>query len=530
MALTGSSRVAATTQNDLVFLWSATQSVTQNQSTVSWSLQLTAGSYGRISATPGSGWAVSVDGQSFSGTTSIAIGNNETKVLASGSVVLQHGEAGERAFDYSFRQDFHITFGSSYIGTVSGSGSAVLDAIARASQPTASAETVTLGSSVEIFTNPQGDFTHALEYSFGNASGVIARGVGGSALWTPDMELARQIPDAVTGVATVRCKTYRGDTLLGTRELALSLAVPEGVIPTVEAVAADASDATLTLGTAVQNVSKFAVAVQSAGAYGSTVVSAQVLLEGKPYTGAVVTAAGDLTLTVTVTDSRGRVGSHSKVLTVAPYTKPRIRLDASRCRDDGTADDTGEFARITLTGAVADVAGRNSGKLTLQWGWETEQIPVEAGEFTLERIVAADSTATMAISATLEDLLLSAGDEMTLSTGYATMDLLYGGRGVAFGTSATREGFDCAMAAFFTGGLNGLGLSALPAAVSGPVLAAVTDGSGWGLYGLTVTAAGVGQVSRVAGSLETEFSLRDGCLAAGYGITGWCLGLAARES
>ena len=40
-----------------------------------------------------------------------------------------------------------------------------------------------------------------------------------------------------------------------------------------------------------------------------------------------------------------------------------------------------------------------------------------------------------------------------LSTGYATLDLLAGGKGISFGKAATIEGFDCAMAAYFRNGL-----------------------------------------------------------------------------
>jgi hypothetical protein len=42
---------------------------------------------------------------------------------------------------------------------------------------------------------------------------------------------------------------------------------------------------------------------------------------------------------------------------------------------------------------------------------------------------------------------------MILSIGYATMDFLRGGRGIAFGTVANEEGFHCAMDARFLGKL-----------------------------------------------------------------------------
>lgn len=525
MALFGSSRVAATSQNELVFSWAAVQSVADNASTVSWSLQLTAGDYGRISATPGSRWAVTLDGHEFSGTTSIAIGNNETKTLASGNLLLEHDENGEKSFDFSFSQDFYIQFGGVSVRVVSGSGSGTLDPIVRFSRPTASASTVTLGTPVTIFTNPHGDYTHALEYSFGNASGVIAQGVGASVEWTPEPELARQIPDAPKGIAIIRCKTYLGDTLLGTGELALSLAVPMDMVPSLTAVFTDTSGAADRLGVPVQNVSRYAVEITGTGIYGSTVTAASVTLEGKPYAGEVLREPGSYHFSLSVTDSRGRVGTLERILVVKPYEKPALRLSASRCRADGTPDDTGEFAKITLSGAVAQVDGKNTGSLSLFYGMQVELMEV-SGEFSRERIVAADSNATMDISATLTDRLLSVEDAMTLSTGYATLDFLAGGRGLALGKTATREGFDCAMPAYFTGGCNGLTVTALgePVALTGPVLAALTRGSFWGLYLVAVSYGEISGSTRIAGGLEASFSLEEGLLKVEGASAGWLIG------
>ena len=104
MALSASSVVKATSQNNLIFSWAATQDIAGNRSKVTWQLLLEAGRYGKIVATPGSPWEVTIAGQTFSGTTSLAIENNETKVLASGELWLEHDTLGERSFDFAFRQ------------------------------------------------------------------------------------------------------------------------------------------------------------------------------------------------------------------------------------------------------------------------------------------------------------------------------------------------------------------------------------------------------------------------------------------
>ena len=449
MALSGSVAVKATGQNNLIFSWGAVQDVAANASQVSWQLLLEAGQFGRIDATPGSPWKVTVAGTEFSGTTSLAIGNYETKVLASGQVTVAHEADGTGQFAFSFSQEFWIQFDSDYITVVSGSGSGVLDTIARSSMPTLSATGLVMGDTVTICTNrAASSLTHTLEYRFGTLSGVIARGVGDFCPWTPDPALAWQIPDAVSGTAVITCTTYAGDTPIGTREVTAVLTVPEDVVPTVSARWEDVSGAQGRVGTLVQGISRLETAVSGTGSCGSTIIGAEVTLNGKPYGGGIITAAGALPLVVSVTDSRGRVGCGEYTLSVAAYTLPGLTLSASRCREDGTPDDTGDYARITVSGQVTPV-GSNEAALELSWGGSTETVSGTG----LEKTVYADPDATMSITAVLRDKLASASRTMVLSTGYATLDLLAGGKGISFGKAATREGFDCAMKAYFRNGL-----------------------------------------------------------------------------
>ena len=458
MALSGSVAVRATNQNNLIFSWAAVQSAAQNSSVISWQLLLEAKQYGQIIATPGSPWSVTVAGETVSGTTSIAVENNQTKVLASGRATVLHGDDGEGSFSFSFSQEFWITFDGEYIPVVSGSGSAVLDPIARASMPSVSAPSAAMGEPLTVCTNRvSGSFTHTLEYSFGKASGVIAQGVEEACQWVPEPELARQIPDSVSGTAVITCTTYSGGTRIGTAQTTVVLSVPAGAVPAASAVWEDASGAWGLLGSLAQNISRLAVTVSGTGVYGSTPVSTQVTLDGKAYGGGILTDSGEHTLGIAVTDSRGRVGHQEYPLTVAAYSTPSLTLSASRCTADGTADDTGDYARITVTGHVAQVNGSNTAALSLNWETGSETVGLSVGDVSYQKgPIYADPNATMTITAVLSDKLVSASRTMVLSTGYATLDLLAGGKGISFGKAATREGFDCAMPAYFSGGLYGI--------------------------------------------------------------------------
>lgn len=453
MALSGSVKVAATTEDDLVFSWAATQSAADNTSVIAWQTKLVAKAFGMI-ITSDSGYKITVGDQVFTGKANLSIGNNETKLLASGQTVIHHDPEGLGSFAFAVTHNFYITFGGVRIEEVSLTGEAVLDPIPRSSFPTA--EDGVLGQPITLHTNRVADFTHTFTYQFGEASGVIARGVTDTCLWTPPPELAEQIPNAAAGTAVITCATFDGDSQVGAaQQVTVVLTVPESLTPSVSAVWEDASGAFDALQTLVQNVSRLAVEVTGVGIHGSTVTSAAVSLEGKPYAGGTLTSAGQLTLVASVTDSRGRVGTAAYPITVAAYSPPALTLSASRCQEDGTADDTGEFALVTLSGQVSDVEGRNASGLTLYYGGTELPLQSSVGAFVTQKIIPADSTRTLPISAVLTDRLLTAERSMTLSTGYATLDLLKGGRGIAFGKSATREGFECAMPAYFTGGISG---------------------------------------------------------------------------
>lgn len=137
MATSGNKDVVATkttsgnTGDTLRFKWSRKDySTSGNYTNINWELQLIAGGAGRISSSASKKWSVTVNGNSYSGTNTIGIGNNETKTLASGTTKIPHNSDGTKTFSVSFSQQFDITF-NSYVGTVSGSASFTLDSIPR---------------------------------------------------------------------------------------------------------------------------------------------------------------------------------------------------------------------------------------------------------------------------------------------------------------------------------------------------------------------------------------------------------------
>ena len=134
MALNGSVTVEATPNGRdlLIFSWDATQDSAAKTSTIDWTLQLVADASGALNVTDADvyPWAVTIDGQAFSGKSNIHIGANQTKTLASGSVTLHHAEDGTKSFAFTFMQDFGgltWTATGDIINEVTGSGTGELD-------------------------------------------------------------------------------------------------------------------------------------------------------------------------------------------------------------------------------------------------------------------------------------------------------------------------------------------------------------------------------------------------------------------
>lgn len=238
------------------------------------------------------------------------------------------------------------------------------------SQPTLSSSSVNLGSALTIYTNRQSTATvHTISYWFGETSGAIATNVGASVSWTPPLSLASQIPNATSGICTITCNSFVNGTLTGTRTCTVTLTVPATVVPSISSVAVEDTNETVVtkIGAYVKSLSTLSVAITAAGIYGSTISSYRTSLDGVTYTAASFTAskklsaAGDMTLTFTVTDSRGRTATYTNTFNVLDYAVPSIKkFSAERCNSDGSAAQVdGTKVRFSFTGSVNPLNNKN---------------------------------------------------------------------------------------------------------------------------------------------------------------------------
>lgn len=148
----------------LVFEWTIfEQNIETNTSMIHWNMYLNAGSYGAISSSASKAWSVTIDGTTYSGTNTVGIGNNETKLLASGAKMILHNADGTKTFSYSFSQEFNITFSGKKIETITGSGTDTLTAIPRAATIISAPNFTESDSPTITYSNPAGDKVIALQ-------------------------------------------------------------------------------------------------------------------------------------------------------------------------------------------------------------------------------------------------------------------------------------------------------------------------------------------------------------------------------
>lgn len=569
MASSGSTRVNVSSDGDLylLFSWSAgTQNVANNYTPVSWTLKLVSTKYANVNSSASKDYSVMVDGQTWTGTNTIGLSAGATKTLASGSKNIYHNSDGKKDFNYSFSQDIEITYSGSWIGTKSGSGSGTLNTIPRASEPTLSASNVKMGNAVTIYTNRKSDsFTHTISYSFHSVSETIATGVGTSVSWTPPTNLIYQILNSTSGTCTITCKTYNGNTLIGTKTVTLTLTVPnasqpslvtwpdttqnvtigneitvhmnkkadfthtvrytwgnksgtiatgvvdncswkipmdfcndlpnatsgwgtlyvdsyngnalvgtksvnftgiipDSVKPSISSIALSENGNAIPInwGVYVQGKSKLKVVTTASGSYSSTIKTYKItgidssIYNSADFTSGILQLTGTRTITVTVTDSRGRTATKTITYNCIAYSNPLISLaSATRCNDDGTANDEGEYVKYSFKASVSSVNSKNTYEYKLGYKKSTDSsytyIAIDNSSYTLEKIniVLADLIFDINNS---YDFQFFVGDYFTstsiiqhVGTGFTLFDVNKSGKGFAFGKVSEKNALEIAL-------------------------------------------------------------------------------------
>ena len=438
--------------------WSATQSISNNTSTISWTLS-TDGGY--------SSWMtertvyVDIDGERvFSKTEAV---DRYRGTIATGTKSISHNSDGTRSFSVSLGAAIYY---SSVECT--GSQTFTLDTIARAS--TLSASDGTLGTK----TTPTADrksssFTHTLTWECGSYSGTLAtKSTSTSWDFTPELKLASAAPYGQKVYCTYTLSTYNGSTLVGTDSKSVWFTIPSSVKPSCTLSLSDSNGYASIYGGYIQGESQLSVTINATQAYGSPISRYSASANGttystKTFTTSVLKTVGTNTISATVTDGRERPGSVSSNITVLAYSRPQItNLKVRRCDANGTENDRGGYGKISFHCTITPLSNKNTRACSLRYRQSGATTWTNAPAITLSSydqdcnppVIQMSDAHSYEVQINLTDAFGTTSAATSISTGYCLYHIPASGKGITFGGIAEGDGFNVKMDATFGENVN----------------------------------------------------------------------------
>ena len=434
-------------------VYSYTQNVNKNQSTITMTLYVKRDAYGPSWNTKCDAY-IQLDGSkvmTYDG--SFNIGTSWVKIGSTVSKTVTHNADGTKTI--SLKGFFDSLGLTSKLDDLTVSGNVTLKTIPRASS-ISSISGSTIGSPVKVnISREVSSFTHKVYYSFGETKNyLLGSNVGTSITFTPSMSDCNDIPNSTKGTATIRVDTYNGSTKIGSTSKNFTLNVPASVVPTFSKIefTPAASDVPADWGIYVRTKSKVIVKITgAAGVYGSTIKSYSISGGGYSGTAASLTTgylntAGTVTFTAKITDSRGRTATKNASVTVTDYAPPVLSSVAGfRCDSAGTEQDDGNYISLTanFSGSVLDRKNPVTGeyRYKAEGGDWSGFSPLVSGE---PAVFAATGDATFTVQVQVSDTFSSFTQDIVVNSIRFIMDFKAGGTGIAFGKAAEYDDtLDC---------------------------------------------------------------------------------------
>ena len=331
--------------------YSYTQNTTANTSTITAIVYLAGNGY----TTSSNYWCCTINGSEVTTNKSASI--NAKTELGRRTWTVNHNSDGTAKVNISFSFSNRVTAGTYTVSSGSGSASVTLTTIPRASSMSLNRSSATIGSdSVTVsISRASSSFTHKVKVGWGGSWYLLAENVATSYSFTPPMKYCNTIPNATSGTATVKVETISNGSWIGEVTKTITFNVPSSVVPSV-GISVTANN-TLS-GTNIANKTTFTVKPTNAkGSYSSTIKSYAItggFLNSTSSSGATTgtLGAGDYTLQVKVTDSRGRTATASQKVTVYAYDKPTVSMKVKRTDANGTASTEGTYVSGTVTFSI----------------------------------------------------------------------------------------------------------------------------------------------------------------------------------
>ena len=268
-----------------------------------------------------------------------------------------------------------------------------------------------------------------------------------------------ELPSSTYGWMDLKIESIFGTQVYQTITKQIKVTVPDDCVPVINSVtvADKAGRVPASWNMFVEEQSNVGLsAVNVTTSYGSAIVSVTMEVGDKTYTGTLASLPaskifedyGVKTITVTVRDQRGRTAEKSARITVVEYDPPTLSVDSMRCGSDGSIENEGVYFLAMTDTTYSTCNGKNSltltvaYKLTSNWTYGTPKT-ISPGE---GKTAVCGGDLDTEFSYDVKYVLKDQFNTVTV------IDFVSTGRGVAFGSKATRENYaDFAFNAIFRG-------------------------------------------------------------------------------
>lgn len=302
------------------------------------------------------------------------------------------------------------------------------------------------------------DFTHTIEYFCGTKSGMLCNqepGVTVSA--NLPIDLAKEQTERPYVDIDFKITTYYGDAPLKNETVTKRYDMPDSVAPSCTIAVSDAEALTDTYGAYVQRWSRLFINVAPTISYDAPIVRYTISANGTVYeienntvTTSLLKNSGKQTVSVVVTDSRGRTATDEVEIDVLPWANPYVHLKAPfRTDADGNYQSDGEYITIAFDASVSPLNGKNSAEYRFEWRKVSglapgkdilehyaDMLTVTDGKFTFE----ADKGAAYEITLYVTDDFYTSDQSRGGSNAVVLMHFGSDGESMAVGGYATLKG------------------------------------------------------------------------------------------
>ena len=340
-----------------------------------------------------------------------------------------------------------------------------LTTIPRASSFTLSNSDVLAGSNITgTISRASGNFTHDVYLGFGTKQWTLATSVGTSFNVTIPMETLNEIPNAIKGQGNIRVVTKNGNSEVGQKAVNFYISAGSNIVPIYSSLNISRVDNTVpsNWGVYVKGKSKAKLTINGAsGTYGSTITKYSISGDGysttsNSFTTGTLNTAGTVTFTGVVTDSRGRTATKTVTCSVVDYSSPSIsEFTISRCTSSGTASDEGTYVKIKPVYSYSSVGGKNTFSARVEYKLNSASSWTSGGAITTsgkEVIIGGGKISpdsSYDIRLIIQDAFETVTRTVSIPTASTTLDFRQGGKGIAIGKVAERDGLEVAWDSIF---------------------------------------------------------------------------------